>query len=133
MNREERIATIHNFMKDQFGPRVKPRPIKWALWPSMVVLTAGRDVHRPFGYSSAQYFPYDDKWAFFYCADVMADISAELEDLAFDDWLRYVRAHISTHTQLDTQDEAEVDRQVFNVLPEARDLVGRVHEQLLVF
>ncbi len=131
--REDRIEQIDSFMQNEFPANLSARGIKTALWPSMIALTAGQDYHRPFGYSSVQYFPYDDKWAFFYCAAVMADMTADLDDLAFAEWMRYVRAHVNAHTQLDTQDESLVDEHVFVVLPEARELLGRVTEQFLVF
>lgn len=133
MNRNDRIQAIITFMEaGGFSDKIGPRPLPAELWPSMVVLTDGADVHRPFGFSSAQYFSYDDKWAFFYSAEVMADATAGLTDAEFADWLRFVRAHVSAHTTLNTQDEAVIDEQVFSVLPEARELVVRVHEQFFV-
>jgi hypothetical protein len=133
MNRSERIEEIDNFMNDKFTSGIRPQPIELRLWPSMIALTEGSDVHRAFGFSTTQYFPYDDRWSFFYCSELIADITSELTDHEFLDWLRYVRAHVSAHTKLETQDEDMVDTQVFTVLPEARDLVGKVHNLFFEF
>lgn len=133
MNREDRIRETIHFMSSKFVPNVSAKPISEGLWPSMIQLTQGADVHRLFGYSSAQFFTYDDKWAFFYCPEIVADTTAELDDTEFADWLRYIRAHISTHASLRTKDEGVVDESVFAVMPEARDLVARVHDIMFVF
>ena len=132
-DRDNRIENIKLFMEREFVANIAPRPIEARLWPTMVIIADGSDVHRPFGFSASMYFPYDEKWAFFYSAEVMADATAELTDSEFQDWLRYVRAHVSTHTTLGTMDEAEVDQSVYAVLPEARDLVAKVHDQFFVF
>lgn len=134
MDRNDRISAVIHFMEGGvFAQNICPRPIRAELWPSMVALTEGADVHRPFGFSSAQYLSYDDKWVFFYCAEVIADVTAELTDTEFNDWLRFARAHVSAHTTLGTYNEGEVDRQVYSVMPEARDLVAKVHDQFFVF
>lgn len=133
MNRDDRINAVHDFMGNQFVPNVKAKAISEELWPGMISLTQGADVHRLFGYSNAQFFSYDDKWAFFYCASVIADTTAELTDPLFADWLRYIRAHTTAHASLRTEDEAVVDEAVFAVMPEARPLVAAVHDQMFVF
>ena len=132
MNREDRITAIAEFMAT-FPDNISPRPISSGLWQHMIALTDGGDTHRPFGFSASAYFPYDDKWCFFYSSDVMADVTAELDDAEFQEWLRYVRAHVNAHASLDTQDEAEVDQAVYAVLPEARDLLAKVHNHYFSF
>lgn len=133
MNRVDRIGEIEAFMKEEFSPSISPKPIEERLWPAMIALTEGADVHRPFGYSHSHYMTYDERWTFFYCSGVIAETTAELDDTEFRDWLRYIRAHVSTHTTMDTTDENVVDSQVFSVLPEARDLVGKVHDHMFAF
>lgn len=133
MDREQRIESVNLFMEKEFTEKIRAKAISDRLWPSMIALTEGADVHRPFGYSAAQYFSYDDRWSFFYCPDVIVDTTIELEDEQFSDWLRYIRAHVSAHTTLDTTSEDDVESQVYSVLPESRDLVGKVHDLFFPF
>lgn len=120
-----RLERLNEFMSSGWADNIVPKVIDPVLWPSMIALTEGADYHRPFGFSVPQYFPYDEKWAFFYCPEIMEEAVRGLSQPDFEDWLRYVRAHVSTHTRLDNPDEDIVEAMVFTVLPEAKELVGR--------
>lgn len=134
MNRDERAILINEFMETAFAVNIRPRRIQEDLWGSMIALTEGADHHRPFGYSVPQFLAYDNAWVFFYSPEVIADTTAELFDDELGNWLRYIRAHISTHTSLGSYcDESIVDERVMSVMPEVAPLIARVYDTLFVF
>lgn len=128
MNERAEYTTME--MLKAFSERICARPMSKRLWPSMISLTGGADQHRPFGYSAPQFFAYDDKWAFFFCAEAMAEAGESLDDRDYDAWLRYIMAHVRAHTSLNTDDEDPVDEAVFTLIPEARLIVSKVMEAM---
>lgn len=129
---EHRTELANSFMETMLAENITAKRIKAELWPSMIALTEGGDYHRPFGFSVPQYFAYDEKWAFFFCPEVIVETTAALTGDQFGEWLRYTRAHISVHVTRSTYDEEEVDSYVFSVMPESRDLLITVYDHLFV-
>lgn len=111
-----------------FGEQVAAKPISRRLWPSMVSLNGGADHHRPFGFSAPQYLSYDSKWVFFFCPEIMNELTTGWSEREILDFVRYVKAHINAHASTLSQDEAVVDKAVFDVMPEARKTVARAME-----
>lgn len=129
MSREE---LVENFMADYDHTHMSPRRIKEELWPAMLALTEGADCHRPMGYTTPQYFPYGERWAFFYCNEVLRLTGEHLDEEDFLSWLQLVKAHVHGHAHLATFDEQKVDEMVFGLHPEYRDLVAKIYDSLFV-
>lgn len=128
----DRVQQVCEFMANDLGERLKATPVIHELWASTIT-TMGADSHRAFGWSTAHFLAYDDKWMFFYCPEVVVETSSQLNDTEFVDWLKYIRAHMRAHVTLSTYDESSVDEMVFGVIPETRDLVAKIHEAMFVF
>lgn len=129
MNFDECVVEIHRFMQQDLAENLVAKSLHPSHWVGMVVLTNASDAHRPFGFSEPLWFPYDEKWCFFYCAEVIAETVQRLTEEELHDWLRYIRAHCNMHacTQLD---EIEIDEVLSSLFPEFIPISRQIFETI---